>query len=60
MTCDETGERIPLTVADHHTERGTVTVMIQAVGKTTRRMMALREGARIRTPARSWRSYRWS
>jgi homotetrameric NADPH-dependent glutamate synthase len=44
---DETGERIPLTVADYDVERGTVTVVIQAVGKTTRQMMALPEGARI-------------
>ena len=44
---DETGERIPLTVADFDVERGTVTVVIQAVGKTTRQMMALPEGAEI-------------
>ncbi len=42
---DETGERIPLTVADFDRERGTVTVVIQAVGKTTRQMMELPEGA---------------
>src|SRR5512136_183919 len=41
---DETGERIPLTVADYDVERGTVTVVIQAVGKTTRQMRGLREG----------------
>jgi homotetrameric NADPH-dependent glutamate synthase len=41
---DETGERIPLTVADFDREAGTVTVVIQAVGKTTHQMMALREG----------------
>jgi len=44
---DETGERIPLTVADFDVERGTVTVVIQAVGKTTRQMMALPEGSDI-------------
>jgi glutamate synthase (NADPH) small chain len=44
---DEMGERIPLTVADFDVERGTVTVVIQAVGKTTRQMMALPEGAQI-------------
>ncbi len=44
---DETGERIPLTVADFDVERGTVTVVIQAVGKTTRQMMALPEGSEI-------------
>ena len=44
---DDTGERIPLTVADMDPERGTVTVVIQAVGKTTRQMMALHQGAEI-------------
>jgi len=32
------GERIPLTIADYDQERGTVTLVIQAVGKTTREM----------------------
>jgi len=32
------GERIPLTIADYDRERGTVTLVIQAVGKTTREM----------------------
>ena len=41
---DATGERIPLTVADYNVERGTVTVVIQAVGKTTRQMMELHAG----------------
>lgn len=41
---DEHGERIPLTVADFNVRQGTVTVVIQAVGKTTFEMMALREG----------------
>jgi glutamate synthase (NADPH) small chain len=44
---DETGERIPLTVADFDRGRGTVTVVVQAVGKTTRQMMALPEGAGV-------------
>ena len=44
---DETGERIPLTVADFDRDRGTVTVVIQAVGKTTFQMMALPEGSEI-------------
>ena len=32
------GERIPLTLADFDPERGTVTLVIQAVGKTTKEM----------------------
>ncbi len=38
------GERIPLTVADFDRERGTVTLVIQAVGKTTRALRVLKEG----------------
>ena len=34
----EHGERIPLTLADFDTDRGTVTLVVQAVGKTTREM----------------------
>jgi glutamate synthase (NADPH/NADH) small chain len=32
-------ERIPLTVADYDREKGTITMVIQALGKTTREMM---------------------
>lgn len=34
------GERIPLTIADFDRARGTVTLVIQAVGKTTREMQS--------------------
>ena len=34
------GERIPLTLADFEPERGTVTLVVQAVGKTTKEMQA--------------------
>ncbi|HSH07183.1 MAG TPA: sulfide/dihydroorotate dehydrogenase-like FAD/NAD-binding protein [Burkholderiales bacterium] len=34
------GERIPLTIADYDRARGTVTLVIQAVGKTTREMQS--------------------
>jgi NAD(P)H-flavin reductase len=34
----ESGERIPLTIADFDRENGTVTLVVQAVGKTTREM----------------------
>ena len=44
---DETGERIPLTVADYDRGKGTVTVVVQAVGKTTYQMMALPEGSSV-------------
>jgi sulfide dehydrogenase subunit beta len=38
------GERVPLTIADFDRERGTITMVIQAVGKSTRAFMELREG----------------
>jgi NAD(P)H-flavin reductase len=34
----ELGERIPLTIADFDRKRGTITLVVQAVGKTTREM----------------------
>lgn len=34
----EHGERVPLTLADFDREKGTITLVIQAVGKTTRQM----------------------
>jgi NAD(P)H-flavin reductase len=34
----EQGERIPLTIADFDREKGTITLVIQAIGKTTRQM----------------------
>ena len=34
----EHGERSPLTIADYDREKGTITLVIQAVGKTTREM----------------------
>jgi len=38
------GERIPLTIADAHPERGSITLIFQTVGKTTHRLAALDEG----------------
>lgn len=40
----ETGERIPLTIADSDTVRGTITLVIQAVGESTRQFCALEAG----------------
>lgn len=42
------GERIPLTIADFDRARGTITLVIQAVGKTTKEMQrGLREGGSL-------------
>jgi len=44
----EHGERIPLTIADFDTQRHTITLVIQAVGKTTRDMQqTCQKGARL-------------
>ena len=44
---DENGERIPLTVADFDAEKGTVSVTVQAVGYTTKKLCALNVGDSI-------------
>ncbi len=41
---DEAGERIPLTVCDYDREEGTVTIVFQTVGASTKRMEGLMEG----------------
>lgn len=41
---DEKGERIPLTIADADTERGTITLVVQAVGYSTEKICALEPG----------------
>ena len=46
---DESGERIPLTISDTDTDRGTVTFIAQEVGKTTRQLGGLNEGDELQT-----------
>ncbi|MHB8106957.1 MAG: sulfide/dihydroorotate dehydrogenase-like FAD/NAD-binding protein [Candidatus Cryosericum sp.] len=41
------GERIPLTIADADPEMGTISLIVQTVGKTTREMALLRPGNAI-------------
>ncbi len=41
---DEAGERIPLTIADYDREKGTVTIIFQIVGKSTRVLSEMNEG----------------
>ncbi len=43
----EGAERIPLTIADADPEAGTIALVIQAVGKSTRELVALEPGAAI-------------
>ena len=44
-------ERIPLTIADGDAEAGTITLVIQAVGKSTKELCALAPGAAIQDVA---------
>lgn len=44
---DEVGERIPLTVAESNKEDGTLTIIFQTVGKTTKKLADLDEGGFI-------------
>jgi len=41
------GERIPLTIADHDVDAGTITLVVQEVGKSTMEMGLLQPGAEI-------------
>jgi ferredoxin--NADP+ reductase len=41
---DEKGERIPLTIADYDNERGTVSIVFQTVGASTKQLESFEEG----------------
>jgi ferredoxin--NADP+ reductase len=41
---DEAGERVPLTIADYDREKGTITIIYQIVGKTTRVLAEMEVG----------------
>ena len=43
LRTDENGERIPLTVADFDREKGTVTIIFQVVGATTKKLSYMNE-----------------
>lgn len=47
LRIDEKGERVPFTVADFDREKGSVTIIVQAVGKTTRELSLLEAGDTI-------------
>ncbi|MBP1678557.1 MAG: ferredoxin-NADP(+) reductase subunit alpha, partial [Bacteroidetes bacterium] len=48
LRIDEHGERIPITIADSDPASGTITLIVQAVGKTTRHLSTLSAGDSIR------------
>ena len=41
---DEQGERVPLTIADTDSEKGTVTIIFQIVGQSTMLLSQMKEG----------------
>jgi len=45
---DEKGERIPLTICDYDREAGTITIVFQIVGASTKKMAALKVGDAFR------------
>ncbi len=44
---NEQGERVPLTIADHNSEKGTITIIFQTVGESTMALGKLNEGDNI-------------
>ena len=44
---DAQGERIPLTIADSDPNEGTITIIVQGIGKTTRQLNGLGEADRL-------------
>jgi ferredoxin--NADP+ reductase len=47
LRLSETGERIPLTIADKHPEKGTITIVYLVLGKSTALLETLGEGDEI-------------
>ncbi len=47
LRVDENGERIPLTICDYDAVKGTVTVLVQEVGYSTKLLAQIPEGGRI-------------
>jgi NAD(P)H-flavin reductase len=47
LRIDETGERIPLTIADFDREKGTITTIFMVVGKTTMELSSLKAGGEL-------------
>ncbi|MDZ7333670.1 MAG: bifunctional dihydroorotate dehydrogenase B NAD binding subunit/NADPH-dependent glutamate synthase [candidate division KSB1 bacterium] len=47
LRADDYAERIPLTVADHDAEQGTITVIFQVVGTSTRKLDRFQQGEAI-------------
>lgn len=51
---DEIGERIPLTICDYDREAGTITIVFQPVGASTRKFAELKTGDVFRDFTAPW------
>lgn len=49
LRTDENGERIPFTIADYDSDKGTITIIFQVVGATTKKMSTLNVGDSLAT-----------
>ncbi|MCK4649399.1 sulfide/dihydroorotate dehydrogenase-like FAD/NAD-binding protein, partial [bacterium] len=47
LRIDEKGERIPLTIAEKNLKEGTISLIFQEIGATTKRLGSLDEGGEI-------------
>jgi len=47
LRLDDGGERVPLTIVDHDSDKGTITLIVQTVGKSTMMLDALQPGETI-------------
>ena len=47
VMADDRGERIPLTVADYDRDQGTITLIVMAIGTSTRKLVSLNEGENL-------------
>lgn len=47
LRVDKTSERVPLTIADADTVRGSITIIVQAVGKSTMKLVSMNAGESI-------------
>ncbi|MEI6090777.1 MAG: sulfide/dihydroorotate dehydrogenase-like FAD/NAD-binding protein [bacterium] len=47
LRVNETGERIPITIADSNVQEGSITIIVQGIGKTTKMLNALETGDSI-------------
>ena len=52
VMADETGERIPLTIADFDREKGTITLVLMVVGTSSMKLAGLQAGAGRTAPGR--------